>query len=1274
MADEVDVDIEGDEFDTNVGPIMKGCLLGMYVVLLMVTGLLCMYVVLVMVTGLFCMYVVLVMVTGLLGMYVVLVMVTGLLCMYVVLVMVTGLLGMYVVLLMVTGLLGMYVVLVMVTGLLGMYVVLVMVTGLLGMYVVLVMVTGLLCMYVVLLMVTGLLCMYVVLLMVTGLLCMYVVLVMVTGLLCMYVVLVMVTGLLGMYVVLVMVTGLLGMYVVLVMVTGLLCMYVVLLMVTGLLCMYVVLVMVTGLLCMYVVLLMVTGLLCMYVVLVMVTGLLCMYVVLLMVTGLLGMYVVLVMVTGLLGMYVLVMVTGLLCMYVVLLMVTGLLGMYVVLVMVTGLLGMYVVLVLVTGLLGMYVVLVMVTGLLGMYVVLLMVTGLLGMYVVLVMVTGLRVGDRSTRDLEGGGLVQDQFLSSAWKTNSGILPWELDSSISAENRAVIENMLLEEQYYLTGKDIPNNAWCSDSNTKPKVKKSPAKASSSGSSSRWSQQEKEMFEEGLAQFGRRWTKIAKLLGSRTVLQVKSYAKQYFKHKAKSEPRAAAPSAGPVVHVHAPQSTSSHASASTLGNAVRIEKLSDDEDEEVDITDDLSDDGEVGDKLQAVLKTEPCWSGHLAGPETQTDNPRQGQNTQAEPIQKEDNPVAVESSDGNEPSHSSPSRQPPSPLRCSEEPGLDEEDGKEISLLPKKTQAGPGTESKKTTDQHHMPQSQSSQSESSVERRQLEDACGYTADDVDNMANQSPKYRPEEDQEGEEEEEEEEELKTPEQEIEMDMETITEDEKHAIPEFFEGRPSKTPERYLKIRNYILDQWLKSKPKYLNKTSVRPGLKNCGDVNCIGRVHTYLELIGAINFNCEQAVYNRPKVLDRSKHKEGKDALEAYQLAQRLQSMRTRKRRVRDIWGNWRDARDLEGQTYEHLSAEELALRREEMKKQPKPAKMSRTRGSFDPFQLIPCRSFGEEVPEPFRVIVCAEALLIMDMHAHVSRGEVIGLLGGAFSEGDKVLKICAAEPCNSVSTGLQCEMDPVSQTQACEMLSSLGFSVVGWYHSHPTFHPNPSLRDIHTQDQFQSYFSRGGAPFIGMIVSPYDPANPSPHSQTTCLLVRENQEHLGPQKMPYRFDFLSSQDIPDWEQMLRRAQWIIGKYSQTHGSVQMDRFFRRDSHLTCLEKMLSSLARYLEPLPDEEGDPFLTQIQTLFQSEFIAKQPADQEGEALNISSRPIDSDGFAFDQPISSENTQEGNSDRGSSLAPDWDMQPITQTTNSDMDTSPVLHLGSVLLTGHDYLL
>lgn len=57
---------------------------------------------------------------------------------------------------------------------------------------------------------------------------------------------------------------------------------------------------------------------------------------------------------------------------------------------------------------------------------------------------------------------------------------------------------------------------------------------------------------------------------------------------------------------------------------------------------------------------------------------------------------------------------------------------------------------------------------------------------------------------EDQDEEEELKPPEQEVTFDTSTITEEEKQAIPEFFEGRLSKTPERYLKIRNHILDQW--------------------------------------------------------------------------------------------------------------------------------------------------------------------------------------------------------------------------------------------------------------------------------------------------------------------------------------------------------------------------------------------------------------------------------------------------------------------------------------
>ncbi|MBN3292930.1 MYSM1 deubiquitinase, partial [Polypterus senegalus] len=639
-------------------------------------------------------------------------------------------------------------------------------------------------------------------------------------------------------------------------------------------------------------------------------------------------------------------------------------------------------------------------------------------------------------------------------------------------------------------------------------------------------------EFLTQFGRRWTKIAKLIGSRTVLQVKSYARQYFRNKAKS---ALIPKQNSSLEV--PQDVERELPDTQL-NMVRIERLSDDE--EVDITDDSDGGGsQQADKVNDASLKMADAVGQKDGEESQLLKGLSSSSGEAE----------------------FPDFSPP----CVEEKSVVEEPGLDCLSVP-------------TTTSGHLeykvypaPSPVRSENEQTYKTEEADNNLGSESDEAT------------EHQPFDETLEEEEILKPPEKEIEMDPETITEEEKQAIPEFFEGRPSKTPERYLRIRNYILEQWKKCHPKYLNKTSVRPGLKNCGDVNCIGRIHTYLELVGAINFGCEQAVYNRPRIVDKVRFREGGDTLEAFQLAQRLQSMRTRKRRVRDVWGNWCDAKDLEGQTFEHLTAEELAKRREE---EPK--------SSFDPFQLIPCQSFGEETQEPFQVLVAPEALVVMDMHSHVSMGEVIGLLGGKYSESERILKINAAEPCHSLSTGLQCEMDPVSQTQASEALERRGYSVVGWYHSHPAFDPNPSLRDIDTQAKFQTYFTRGGAQFIGMIISPYNPTNVSPHSQVTCLIVSEELNPTASHRLPFKFEVQPAAAEPDWSEVLKKAQWITEKYSLAQGSVPMDRIFHKASDMTCLEKMLASMRKSLDPLLDVNlTGAYLAQIEMLFKSCFPAE---------------------------------------------------------------------------------
>ncbi|XP_021518835.1 deubiquitinase MYSM1 isoform X1 [Meriones unguiculatus] len=773
---------------------------------------------------------------------------------------------------------------------------------------------------------------------------------------------------------------------------------------------------------------------------------------------------------------------------------------------------------------------------------------------------------------------QDHYLDSTWRRENGCLPWTLDSTISDENRAVIEKMLLEEEYYLSNKSLPGKFWVNQKEDDKKYTNrvhSPTKPSSY--SVKWTIEEKELFEQGLAKFGRRWTKIATLVQSRTVLQVKSYARQYFKNKVKWGVKKETPTqkSGSGLQVKNKDERTKEWSASCLRgradpnwNAVKIEKLSDDED--VDITDEQ-------DELTSQTPQKNSGS-HLTYdiPNSKRYKTNQGEFICLEGSLDKSSGEYLQSEKQREAEACSSSEI----ISCAEKQNNNDKNSIELNEKCNKlveasdTQGGKGI----TDEAKHTPSPESWESQKdSSGNEMLFSPCPM-----------------EENHEGEE-------LKPPEQEVEIDRNVIQEEEKQAIPEFFEGRQTKTPERYLKIRNYILDQWEICKPKYLNKTSVRPGLKNCGDVNCIGRIHTYLELIGAINFGCEQAVYNRPQPVDKvrvSDRKDAEAAEAAYQLARRLQSMRTRRRRVRDPWGNWCDAKDLEGQTFEHLSAEELAKRREEEEKS-KPVKSSKAsklpKSSLDPFQLIPCNFFSEEKQEPFQVKVASEVLLIMDLHAHVSMAEVIGLLGGRYSEADKILEVCAAEPCNSLSTGLQCEMDPVSQTQASETLALRGYSVIGWYHSHPAFDPNPSLRDIDTQAKYQSYFSRGGAKFIGMIVSPYNRSNPLPYSQITCLVISEEVSPDGTYRLPYKFEVQQMLEEPQWELVFEKTRWIIEKYRLSHSSVPMDRIFHRDSDLTCLQKLLECLRKTLSKVANcFIAEEFLTQIENLFLSNYKSKE--------------------------------------------------------------------------------
>ena len=73
------------------------------------------------------------------------------------------------------------------------------------------------------------------------------------------------------------------------------------------------------------------------------------------------------------------------------------------------------------------------------------------------------------RNDENTALVfQDHYLDSTWGRENGYTPWTLDSAISDENRAVTEKMLLEEEYYLSNKSLPEKFWINQKEDDKKI--------------------------------------------------------------------------------------------------------------------------------------------------------------------------------------------------------------------------------------------------------------------------------------------------------------------------------------------------------------------------------------------------------------------------------------------------------------------------------------------------------------------------------------------------------------------------------------------------------------------------------------------------------------------------------------------------------------------------------------------------------------------------------------------------------------------------------------
>jgi len=101
----------------------------------------------------------------------------------------------------------------------------------------------------------------------------------------------------------------------------------------------------------------------------------------------------------------------------------------------------------------------------------------------------------------------------------------------------------------------------------------------------------------------------------------------------------------------------------------------------------------------------------------------------------------------------------------------------------------------------------------------------------------------------------------------------------------------------------------------------------------------------------------------------------------------------------------------------------------------------------------------------------------------------------LSIARVYPCKSLVAGPDnVEMDPESEMDVRNRIMDSDLQIVGWYHSHPYFQPDPSVVDVHNQANYQQLFQDEAVrdePFVGLIVGTYDPRLPTDQSVITAF---------------------------------------------------------------------------------------------------------------------------------------------------------------------------------------
>lgn len=213
------------------------------------------------------------------------------------------------------------------------------------------------------------------------------------------------------------------------------------------------------------------------------------------------------------------------------------------------------------------------------------------------------------------------------------------------------------------------------------------------------------------------------------------------------------------------------------------------------------------------------------------------------------------------------------------------------------------------------------------------------------------------------------------------------------------------------------------------------------------------------------------------------------------------------------------------------------------------------------------------ISSEAMFTMTMHSHLCTDEIIGWMAGKVDE--DAIEIKQAFPVRAIqheNGRINVEMDAEDAVQVRTLIEEKGMSILGWYHSHPTFEVNPSLVDIHNQLNYQG-ISEGH--FLGGIISPYFSTSKLEGTFSIFCVKKNGQEFKRNGYHPaysVKFDLIGEEISPSCVEDFCQ---LIRSYKTHKKYIQVSKKWKKG--LTILEKISKALESF--KLKDTEIEKIL-----------------------------------------------------------------------------------------------